>query len=53
MPEMFFTAQQVAATLDADAWHVVVCEDRPRTASGPAGHELPVADTVLRAVRRR
>ncbi len=51
-PEMFFTAQQVAATLDPAAWDVVVCEDRPRTASGPAGHELPVADTVLRARRR-
>ena len=53
MPEMFFTAQQIAVTLDPVAWDVVVCEDRPRTASGPAGHELPVADTVLRAVRRR
>jgi SAM-dependent methyltransferase len=51
-PEMFFTAGQVAATLDPAAWDVVVCEDRPRTASGPAGHELPVADTVLRARRR-
>ena len=50
-PEMFFTAGQVAAALDA-AWDVVVCEERPRTASGPAGHELPVADTVLRARRR-
>jgi hypothetical protein len=49
---MFFTAQQVAATLDPEAWDVVVCEDRPRTASGPAGRELPVADTVLRARRR-
>jgi SAM-dependent methyltransferase len=52
MPEMFFSAQQVAATLDPEAWDVVVCEDRPRTASGPAGRELPVADTVLRARRR-
>ncbi len=52
LPEMFFTAAQVAATLAAHAWDVVVCEDRPRTASGPAGHEHPVADTVLRARRR-
>ena len=51
MPEMFFTAQQVAAALDPGAWDVVVCEDRPRTAAGPAGRELPVADTVLRARR--
>jgi hypothetical protein len=49
---MFFSAQQVAATLDPAAWDVVVCEDRARTAAGPAGHELPVADTVLRARRR-
>jgi SAM-dependent methyltransferase len=53
VPGMFFSAAQVAATLDPEAWDVVVCEDRPRTASGPAGHELPVADAVLRAVRRR
>jgi SAM-dependent methyltransferase len=52
LPEMFFSAQQVAATLDPAAWDVVVCEDRARTAAGPAGHELPVADTVLRARRR-
>ncbi len=52
MPELFSTARQVAAALDPDACDVVVCEDRPRTASGPAGRELPVADTVLR-VRRR
>ena len=51
-PEMFFTAEQVAAPLDPAAWDVVVCEDRPRTAAGPAGRELPVADTVLRARRR-
>ena len=51
MPEMFFTAELIAATLDPDAWDVVVCEDRPRTASVPAGHELPVADAVLRARR--
>jgi SAM-dependent methyltransferase len=51
-PEMFFSAQQVAATLDPAAWDVVVCEDRARTAAGPAGRELPVADTVLRARRR-
>ncbi|MGR6963847.1 class I SAM-dependent methyltransferase [Geodermatophilus sp. URMC 61] len=52
MPEMFFAAEQVAATLDPADWDVVVCEDRPRTAAGPAGRELPVADTVLRARRR-
>jgi SAM-dependent methyltransferase len=51
-PEMFFTAEQVAAPLDPEVWDVVVCEDRPRTATGPAGHELPVADTVLLARRR-
>ena len=51
-PGMFFTAEQVAAALDPAAWDVVVCEDRPRTAAGPAGRELPVADTVLLARRR-
>ncbi len=52
MPEMFFTAAHVAGLLDPAGWDVVVCEDRPRTASGPAGRELPVADTVLHARRR-
>jgi SAM-dependent methyltransferase len=50
--EMFSSAQQVAATLDPAAWDVVVCEDRPRTAAGPSGHERPVADTVLLARRK-
>ena len=52
VPEMFFAAAQVAATLDPADWDVVVCEDRPRTAAGPTGRELPVADTVLLARRR-
>lgn len=51
LPGMF-TAQQVAAMLDPDAWDVVVCENRPRTDAGPPGRELPVADTVLRGRRR-
>ncbi|MFL6096785.1 MAG: SAM-dependent methyltransferase, partial [Blastococcus sp.] len=29
-PERFFTAQEVAASLDADAWEVLVAEARPR-----------------------
>ena len=52
VPEMFFTAAHVAGLLDPGGWDVVVCEERPRTASGPAGHELPIADVVLLARRR-
>lgn len=52
MPELMFTAEEMAATLDTDAWQVVVCEARPRRTPDPEGHEITVRDTVLRARRR-
>lgn len=51
-PERFFTAQEVAASLDADAWEVVVAEARPRPAALHEGHDIEVHDAVLRAHRR-
>jgi SAM-dependent methyltransferase len=52
-PERFFTAQEVAASLDADAWEVLVAEARPRPAAVHEGHDITVRDAVLRARRRR
>jgi SAM-dependent methyltransferase len=52
-PELFFTAADVAATLDPAAWEIVTTETRPRA---PLEHEaeqgVTVADTVLVAHRR-
>ena len=51
MPEMFFTADEVAESLD-DRWEVLVAEARPRPAAVHEGHGLTVRDAVLRARKR-
>ncbi|HEY2430542.1 MAG TPA: class I SAM-dependent methyltransferase [Acidimicrobiales bacterium] len=51
MPEVFYTAAEVAALLD-DSWTVAVNEARPRAAATPEGSEATVHDAVLRATRR-
>lgn len=53
VPELFFTAPDVAATLDRHVWHVVVSEARARDALDPDGRPTTVHDAVLRAQRRR
>ncbi|GII24685.1 class I SAM-dependent methyltransferase [Planosporangium mesophilum] len=52
VPELFFTAEQVAAGLDPDRWDIVVAEARARSATDPHGHEVAIHDAVLRARRR-
>lgn len=49
------TAAEVLDELGAvdDSWLVVVCEDRPRRASGPDGVTATVIDSVLRLTRAR
>jgi SAM-dependent methyltransferase len=49
-PDLFFTAEQLAADLD-DGWEIVTSEARPRPGKHPDGHEVTLHDTVLRAVR--
>ena len=49
-PDLFFTAEQLAADLD-DGWEIVTCEARPRPGTHPDGHEVTLHDTVLRARR--
>ncbi|MBA3524034.1 MAG: methyltransferase domain-containing protein [Geodermatophilaceae bacterium] len=51
-PEMFFTAEEVAAPLHSDRWDVLITDSRPRRALGPDGETMTVRDVVLRARRR-
>jgi SAM-dependent methyltransferase len=52
MPEMFFTAAEVAAGLDPERWEVVAAETRSRPAKRHEGEHIVVADAVLNARRR-
>ena len=49
---MFFTPEDVAGSLDADDWTIVVCEARERAATGHAGASHSVGDAVVRARHR-
>jgi SAM-dependent methyltransferase len=52
VPELLFTAADVAALLDARRWTIVVNEARGRPAVDPEGRTVTVHDAVLRAQRR-
>jgi SAM-dependent methyltransferase len=51
LPDLFFTAEDIAATLD-HGWDAVVTDARSRTATLPDGHEVSIRDAVLVARRR-
>ena len=51
MPELFYTAEEVAGLLDS-SWAVEVSEARRRTAMTPDGVEVAIHDAVLVATRR-
>ena len=51
VPDLFFTAADVAAALDAEDWVVVVNEARARTTLDPDGQPATIHDAVLRAQR--
>ena len=51
LPELFFTATDVAATLDPDMWTVLVSVARPRETRDPEGRPATVHDEVLAARR--
>lgn len=53
VPELFFTAAEVAALLDPDAWEVVVSEARARPTFDPEGRAVTIHDAVLNARRKR
>jgi 2-polyprenyl-3-methyl-5-hydroxy-6-metoxy-1,4-benzoquinol methylase len=51
-PDRFFTAEEVAASLDPATWEVVVAEARPRPAHQHEGEHIQVRDAVVRARKR-
>jgi SAM-dependent methyltransferase len=53
MPELFFTAEEVADSLDLGKWDILVTAARPRPATDPEGQEVTIHDAVLRAGKRR
>lgn len=50
--DMFFTAAEVAASLDPALWRVEVAEPRPRAAKDADGAVVSLTDAVVRARRR-
>ncbi len=52
VPDLLFSADDVADALDPGAWDVVVRASRPRAASDPEGGEVTAHDAVLLARRR-
>jgi SAM-dependent methyltransferase len=52
MPEMFFTADEVAGSLDVDRWEVVTVEARPRAGHEHEGKHITVHDATVAARRR-
>jgi SAM-dependent methyltransferase len=52
MPDLLFTATDVAALLDPHGWDIVASEARARPAVDPSGHTVTIHDAVLRAQRR-
>jgi 2-polyprenyl-3-methyl-5-hydroxy-6-metoxy-1,4-benzoquinol methylase len=53
MPDFFYTAEQVAATLEPDTWEIVEASAPKRQALDPDSQPITISDAVLRAVRRR
>jgi thioredoxin reductase/SAM-dependent methyltransferase len=51
-PDMMFTGEQVASSLDPSGWQVLAAEARPRVAVDPDGRDITVHDAVLVARRR-
>jgi thioredoxin reductase/2-polyprenyl-3-methyl-5-hydroxy-6-metoxy-1,4-benzoquinol methylase len=51
-PDMMFTAEQIAASLDRTTWQVLAAEARPRATVDPEGRAITIHDAVLVARRR-
>jgi SAM-dependent methyltransferase len=52
-PDLFWYAEDIAASLDPGRWEVGVAEEAARSAEDLDGQQMMVRDTVLRAARRR
>jgi SAM-dependent methyltransferase len=51
-PDMMFTAEEVASSLDPARWEVLSAGTRPRTATDPEGRDVTIHDAVPVARRR-
>jgi len=51
-PEIFFTAEDVAAGLDPEQWEIVVTDERPKDTTDQDGRAVTIHFAVLRARRR-
>lgn len=52
LPELFFTASEVAASLDPEVWEIIVGATLARSTTDPDGYAATIHDAVLRARRR-
>jgi hypothetical protein len=52
LPDLFFTAEEVAAGLDRARWEVLEAGAPEREALDREGNPVTIRDAVLRAVRR-
>jgi thioredoxin reductase/SAM-dependent methyltransferase len=50
-PDMMFTGEEVAASLDPATWEVLAADARPRAAVDPEGCDITIHDAVLVARR--
>jgi SAM-dependent methyltransferase len=53
LPGFLFTPDEVAATLDPDAWRIVVSAAPARPWTDPEGRPITIHDAVLRAERQK
>jgi hypothetical protein len=51
LPDLFFTADQVAAVLDPADWQVILAAAPKRQTLDPDGHLVTIRDAVMHAVR--
>jgi SAM-dependent methyltransferase len=53
LPDLFFTADQVAVGLDPNEWHVIVAAAPERQTLDPEGRPVTIRDAVMYAIRRQ
>lgn len=51
VPDLFFTASDIAGALEENQWRIEVAESRPRSAENADGRPITIHDEVMRAVR--
>ena len=52
-PDMFYTAEQIAATLNSGDWQIIVAAAPKRQTADPDGRLITISDAVMHAMRRR